>query len=250
MLKKYWKIAAAVVFLTVAGFCYGIGRLNDETVPLPEYGVSDGEMDAGRSGYDSESVFASGAAGFGTDASEMVGSGTTGSGVTASETAGSGAVVSETPAAEMTEPAACYVHVCGEVAEPGVYVLPAGSRVFEAIKAAGGLTENASERSLNLAAPVSDGMQIVVPNPEEAQTVPAAVGISAEPGAQDDGGLVNLNTATKEELMTLPGIGESRAEDIIRYREESGGFRTIEDIMKVSGIKNASFEKMKGLITV
>lgn len=139
--------------------------------------------------------------------------------------------------------AACYVYVCGQVRQPGVYVLEEGQRIFEAVEMAGGFTEDAAEGYLNLAALVTDGMKLLVP--DESQ---AADGIQAT-GA-GGGGKVNLNTAAREELMTLPGIGQSRAEDIIRYREAHGGFARIEDIMKVSGIKEAAFEKIKDQIGV
>ena len=144
------------------------------------------------------------------------------------------------------------VHVCGEVANPGIYELPAGSRIYEAVKAAGGFTENAAEESVNLASPIEDGVQIRIYSKEETETL--AAGAAPFDGFEASGEgkepVVNLNTATKEELMTLSGIGESRAEDIIRYREENGGFQNIEDIMKVSGIKDAAFQKIKDRITV
>ncbi|MCI8455086.1 MAG: hypothetical protein HFE84_10815 [Lachnospiraceae bacterium] len=157
----------------------------------------------------------------------------------------------ETTAAMGTENAAepktecVYVYVCGEVAVPGVYELPAGSRVFEAIEQAGGFTKEAAAESLNLAAEVSDGMKLKVLSEAELEILPELV------QAEDrQANLVNLNTASEAELMTLPGIGESRAKDIIRYREQSGGFQKIEDIMKVSGIKDAGFQKIKDRITV
>ena len=158
------------------------------------------------------------------------------------------AAVSET---EAMDPA-FVVHVCGEVANPGIYELPAGSRIYEAVKAAGGFTENAEEESVNLASPIEDGVQIRIYSKDEAETL--AAGAAPFDGFEASGEgkepVVNLNTATKEELMTLSGIGESRAEDIIRYREENGGFQNIEDIMKVSGIKDAAFQKIKDRITV
>ena len=158
------------------------------------------------------------------------------------------AAVSET---EAMDPA-FVVHVCGEVANPGIYELPAGSRIYEAVKAAGGFTENAAEESVNLASPIEDGVQIRIYSKDEAETL--AAGAAPFDGFEASGEgkepVVNLNTATKEELMTLSGIGESRAEDIIRYREENGGFQNIEDIMKVSGIKDAAFQKIKDRITV
>lgn len=145
------------------------------------------------------------------------------------------------PATE-TEAVIC-VHVCGAVQQEGVYELPAGSRYEQAIQAAGGFSELADRSALNLAAVVSDGEQIRVLTKEEAQACRA----SAE---ETSDGRVNINTASREELMTLPGIGEARAEAIIAYREEHGEFQNIEDIMQVSGIKEGAFEKLKAKIKV
>ncbi len=160
-----------------------------------------------------------------------------------------------------------YIHVCGLVSTPGVYGLPAGSRVYEAIEAAGGFSEAAVPDYLNLAQVLEDGMKIQVPDRDQAEEWKARgltqSGISMGGGTagvqtsgrtgNGEGGSkarVNLNTATREELMTLRGIGASRADDIIHYRQEFGGFKSIEDIMNVSGIKDAAFEKIKDSITV
>ena len=147
-----------------------------------------------------------------------------------------------------------FVHVCGEVAAPGVYEMKEGSRIYQAVEMAGGLTENAAGDFLNMAGKLEDGMKIQIPDREEAvqwsREAAAYPGISA--GA--DGGAVtskiNLNTAVKEQLMTLKGIGEARAEAIIAYRQEYGPFARIEDIMEVPGIKEAAFQKIKEDITV
>ncbi|MCI8660394.1 MAG: hypothetical protein HFG54_09145 [Lachnospiraceae bacterium] len=142
----------------------------------------------------------------------------------------------------------CFVHVCGEVKEPGVYELSEGQRVYEAISLAGGFTKQAAENYLNLAEPVWDGMKLEVPDKEHVSVAEWTVPDGNQPKASS--GKVNLNTATKEELMGLRGIGEARAEDIIRFREERGGFKRIEDIMEISGIKDAAFQKIKDDITV
>lgn len=152
-----------------------------------------------------------------------------------------------------SEKSGIYVYICGEVINPGVYELSGDSRIYEAVDAAGGFTENAARECVNLASKVSDGMQITIYNREESASLPAdsaSVGGNAGKSGTSGSGLVNLNTATKEELMTLKGIGESKAEDIIRYREKSGGFKKIEDIMKISGIKENGFQKIKDSITV
>ncbi len=151
-----------------------------------------------------------------------------------------------------------YVHVCGQVKEPGVYPLKEGSRLYEAIDMAGGVTEEGVSDALNLAAVLEDGMRIMVPDREQAQKwTEAGVDPADSPGVtvksasdQEKSGKVNLNRASVEELMTLTGIGQSRAEAIVRYREEIGSFQTIEDVMKVSGIKENAFNKIKDNITV
>ena len=146
--------------------------------------------------------------------------------------------------------AECVIHICGAVTVPGVYRLPAGSRVVDAVEAAGGLTEDAAERGVNQAAPVADGMQIVIPTSEEAeQGIFPQAGIMEEDGAGRDG-LVDINTADTAELMTLPGIGQTRADAIVAYRQQNGKFQSIEDIMKVDGIKEGSFAKLKDRICV
>lgn len=174
------------------------------------------------------------------------------------------AETSGVPSAEQTqEPEEfIYVHVCGQVVSPGVYQLLKGSRVYEAVAMAGGCTEQGAPDCLNMAQELTDGMKIQVPDQETARRIleeqasgtgvinPSGTGPDS-PGTSGEGeALVNINTASREQLTTLPGIGESRAEDIIRYREEYGGFQKIEDIMKVSGIKEAAFQKIKDRITV
>ena len=144
--------------------------------------------------------------------------------------------------AEETEPEkeeVLIVYVCGAVNAPGVYELEPGARVCRAIEAAGGLTGEADPSRINQAAPLFDGEQITVP--ETGEEVPEG---------SSDSGKVNINTAGKEQLMQLTGIGETRAEAILSYREQQGPFRTVEDLMKVEGIKEKTWEKIKEDITV
>lgn len=149
------------------------------------------------------------------------------------------------PAEEPVYTKSVVVHVCGAVINPGVYELTSDSRMIDAVEAAGGLTMDAAQEHINLAGKVSDGEQIFVPTREEARAMQLKM-----PQQAEDAGKVNINTADKALLCTLPGIGETRAESIISYRQEHGGFSTIEDIMQVSGIKENSFHKIKELITV
>lgn len=145
--------------------------------------------------------------------------------------------------------AAIFVYVCGAVNAPGVYELEAGARIYEAIACAGGVREDAAEESVNQAQIVADGERVYIPTDEEAaQGMTEIVLGSTDSGASD--GKVNLNTASKEELMTLNGIGESRAESIIGYREAHGAFQSIEELMNVEGIKEGVFRKIQDRITV
>lgn len=147
--------------------------------------------------------------------------------------------------------ASCYIHICGEVVSPGVYELEEGSRIFQAIEKAGGFTQKAAKEYLNMAEKIRDGMKIVVLSKEEAELAKTRGELSmGEEPSEEKNARINLNTAKKEELITLRGIGEAKAEDIIRYRESHGGFKKIEDIMKISGIKEAGFEKIKEDIKV
>lgn len=147
------------------------------------------------------------------------------------------------------------VYVCGEVTNPGVYELPGGARVCDAVEAAGGFTENASQDYWNLAETLTDGQMISFPTREEAaerkkyDTDSDSSEDSSASGRTADG-KVNINTADVSQLQQLSGIGQTRAEAIVAYRDEHGAFSKVEDIMKVSGIKNALFEKMRDDITV
>lgn len=134
-----------------------------------------------------------------------------------------------------------YVYVCGDVLEPGVIKCAAGTRMYEAVQMAGGTAECADISSLNMAGVLSDGDRVYIPC--ESEQVQGN-------GSSQEAGLVNINTAAESELMTLPGIGSSRAADIINYRETNGRFDKIEDIMKVSGIKESAFNKIKDYICV
>ncbi len=136
------------------------------------------------------------------------------------------------------------VYLCGRVKRPGVYEVPKGSRVYELVELAGGFTEDAATEYLTLAQTVSDGQTLVIPSLDEAGSDRYGAG-----GDTESGGLININTADRELLMTLPGIGEAKASAIIAWREEHGPFGKPEDIMQVSGIKEAAFEKIKQWIT-
>lgn len=139
------------------------------------------------------------------------------------------------------------IQISGAVQTPGVYTLTPGSRIQDAINAAGGLLGISDPSSLNLAAPISDGEKINIPVPGD-DPPPLAIPEKTDP--IEITGPVNINTATLEELDTLPGIGPAIAGRIIDYRQKNGPFDKIEDIQNVSGIGPATFEKLKPLITI
>lgn len=154
---------------------------------------------------------------------------------------GTGAVcVSESDVAE-TENAdydVITVHICGEVYFPGVYTIYRGSRIYEVVKLAGGFTVLADTEAVNQAKEVSDEEQIYIPSIYEKEET------------SDEQGLINLNTADEAALCTIPGIGSTRAKQILEYREKNGDFQKKEDIMNVTGIKEGIYEQIAPYITV
>ncbi|MDR3365162.1 MAG: ComEA family DNA-binding protein [Clostridiales Family XIII bacterium] len=195
------------------------------------------------------------------------------SGIAAGGAQGSGSVsaggAAESAAAADGQAAAVFVDVNGAVQSPGVIALPAGSRVNDAIIAAGGLTDNADVTMLNRASVLADGDRVYVASADEVQAgaVPPSAGmIGAGSSAGSSGsaaasgagsvaapavpGLVNINTADSDTLQTLNGVGPATAQKILDYRNANGGFGRVEDLMNVSGIGQKTFDKLKANITV
>ena len=139
------------------------------------------------------------------------------------------------------------VYICGAVKEPGVIALPEGSRMNDAVLAAGGFSEDAAVTGVNLAAKLQDEQMIVILTEEEWK-------VREEAADEDISGkgdsTVNLNTADVSDLCSLPGIGESKAREIITYREKNGAFRKKEDVMQVTGIKENLYRRICDLISV
>jgi competence protein ComEA len=141
------------------------------------------------------------------------------------------------------EPIIMMVDVKGAVKIPGVYVAEEGERVIDLIKKAGGFTDKADQNQVNLSQHVEDEMVIHVPNLGESENIQMGSNLSQN-------NLVNINKASESELQTLPGIGPSKALAIIEYRDTNGGFQTVDDIKKISGIGEKTFEKLEPHISI
>lgn len=151
------------------------------------------------------------------------------------------------------------VYIRGEVKTPGLYEIEADVRLIELIELAGGPTENADLDRLNLAAILQDGKTVKIPAVGEEEESPEVIEAMAQTDYEEHfssgsdkiaSGTVNINSAGKEELMRLPGVGEATAVKIINYRETAGGFNAIEEIMNVSGIGESKFSSMKPFLSV
>ena len=150
----------------------------------------------------------------------------------------------------------CFVYICGAVNTPGVYEVTQNARLYEVIEAAGGLTEDAAEESVNQAREIVDGEMVRILTQEEAAKdgleeagERTETGVDGET-AQDSDGRIDLNLATAAELMTLSGIGQTKADSIIRYREKNGSFSSVEEIKQVEGIKEGVYNRIKDHIKV
>lgn len=158
-----------------------------------------------------------------------------------------------------------YVHICGKINNPGVYKVRPTARVFDIVELAGGFTKNAAKDSINQAKKVSDGEKIYIPSLKEVKKGSVSSDYKVADGSSSNSSdstpaneninqgnttLVNINTASMEELMTLTGVGESKAKSIIEYRETNGPFKAIEDIKNIQGIKDGVFNKICDLITI
>lgn len=225
-------VAAAVLFFWV----FGIGDKSSE-------GEDRYERDAYREAYEESrgDDRAGGAGGYGDDGADEKG-GENGSMGENSRGGGTSQLSGASSGARL------YVDISGCVESPGVYEVEEGTRLFQLIEKAGGLTENADIEGINRAETVSDGQKIIIyAESEEAQRAGGTVN-DKERSASN--GKININTAGESELQDIPGVGPVTADRIIVYREENGRFSSIEDIKNVSGIGEKTFEKLKDHITV
>ncbi|HFI0149078.1 TPA: helix-hairpin-helix domain-containing protein [Streptococcus suis] len=167
------------------------------------------------------------------------------------QTSSSSESVEETSTEASKELSQLVVDVKGAVVKPGLYTLEEGSRVNDAVEAAGGLTSQADPKSINLAQKLSDEAVIYVASKEENISVVASTTASSAMSQEEKNtSLVNLNTATEADLQTISGIGAKRAADIIAYREANGGFKSVDDLNNVSGIGDKTMESIRPYVTV
>ena len=174
-------------------------------------------------------------------------------------------VEQEKKSTEGNSPILIYVHICGAVENSGVYEVKDKSRLIDLVDAAGGMTKEAAKDYMNLAQLVEDGQRIYIPTIHEVEELSVMEAMNGFPSKtlasqdsleqetthiQNSSGIININEASKEQIMSLPGIGEAKAESILRYRDQYGGFTVIEDIMLVEGIKEGVFQKIKDHIRV
>lgn len=148
----------------------------------------------------------------------------------------------------------CAVYISGAVKHPGLYRYQGNRRVSDAIDAVGGFQKNAAKDTINLARILTDGEQINVPTKKEVKKTSTqkedSGGNLTDADSESQTHLININTATLEELMTLPGVGESKAKMILDYRTQNGFFQKPEDLMQISGIKEGVYNKIKDSITI
>ncbi|NRG97894.1 ComEA family DNA-binding protein [Streptococcus suis] len=166
------------------------------------------------------------------------------------QTSSSSELVEETSTEASKELSQLVVDVKGAVAKPGLYTLEEGSRVNDAVDAAGGLTSQADPKSINLAQKLSDEAVVYVASKDENVSVVSNTTASSAMSQEGNESKVNLNTATEADLQTISGIGAKRAADIIAYREANGGFMSVDDLNNVSGIGDKTMESIRPYVTV
>ena len=229
-----WHLAviALGVAFALAATCWWVIRSDSSATPVTGSGAS---ASAGSLGASASPLIA-------------LQAGPSASSVPAGAPSGSGAVVGSRGGAPSSPTATVTVDVEGPVRRPGIAVLPAGSRIIDAIKAAGGARRRRDLTGLNLAAVLSDGQQVVVGEPQQGVTLSEEA--ASDSTASGTPTLVNLNTATAEELEQLPDVGPVTAQSIIDWREQNGGFASVDELLEVDGIGDKTLAKLTPYVTV
>ena len=157
---------------------------------------------------------------------------------------------SEQPTLDIIQIEKVKVDIKGEVLNPGVYELEYGKRIIDVVNLSGGFTKKAVTRNVNLSKKIYDEMVITIPDESTTCEFIPTYNVEEPNNTQNKNNLININTASYDELLTITGIGETKARQIIEYRVTNGGFTRIEDIMNIPGIKESAFDKLKNEITV
>jgi competence protein ComEA len=256
MNKKYITIGIMFGFLLISGFCYSCTFHGKDTTKALTADLSE---DAGSK---NQSVNQGGNNKITQEPAAITGSNTGEQKAVQDKEAGISVTGVPDDQTQEVPGVKLFVHLCGAVEKPGVYEAETKSRLCDLIKLAGGLKENAAGDYINQARLVTDGERIYIPTKREVEEITAGDYVEGDqsgkspdaPKASKDTvqsmELVDINLASAEELMKLPGIGQAKADSIIKYRSENGKFQKIEDLMNISGIKEGLFNKISSCITV
>ncbi len=234
MNKKYVMLLLACLFLLISGICYSCTMKDTDSQKI--ISASSTNLDNIEKSKDTQVSNTSGQDN--TDFDKMK------------------ANVTKAPEEQLAlqDNSSVYVHICGAVKNPGVYETEAGARVSDLIKMSGGLCKDAAGDYVNQARKVTDGERIYIPVKDEVKELTASEyaegGQNAVKQTEETSKFININTATAEELMKLPGIGQAKADSIIEYRSTNGDFQSIEELMNISGIKEGLYNRISSFITV
>lgn len=250
MKKKYIVMVAVCLLLIAAGICYSVayfGLGSEKALITTLNGDGTDRQNSGQSNPPVTGTAAEASSIDGLSGSDEIAD----IGESTVKPSGTGEAAKEN-SSDADSSADIYVHLCGAVKNPSVYRTASGTRLVELIELAGGLTEDAAGDYINQAMTVVDGQRIYIPTNVEVEELPAqeyiTTGGSESPSEESK--LIDINNAVAGELMELPGIGQAKADSIIAYREASGGFQTIDELMKVPGIKEGLFSQISAYIMV
>lgn len=260
MNKKYITIGITFGFLLISGFCYSCSFHGKDTTKALTADLSEDAGSKNQGGIQSGNQI--GKNKITQEPAAITGSNTGEQKATQDKEAGISVTGVPGDQTQEVQEAKLFVHLCGAVEKPGVYEAGIKSRLCDLIQLAGGLKENAAGDYINQARLVTDGERIYIPTKREVKEITAGDYVEGDqsgkspdaPKASKDTvqsmELVDINSASAEELMELPGIGQAKADSIIKYRSENGKFQRIEDLMNISGIKEGLFNKISSCITV